>query len=70
MSEEEVSEAPDVEDAGLDDDATEGVEEGVDCVAEVESVPSRFAFAAVVLPEEGVGRTEEGLGLEEEGPQV
>jgi len=53
----EPSEVPGVEDAGFDDDAAEGVEEGVGCVVEVES--SRFA--AGVLPEEGVGTAEEGV---------
>jgi hypothetical protein len=57
----------------FDDDAAEGVEEGCVVGAEVDAgsdgsgVP--FTFAAA---EEDVGRTEDGLGREEEegGPQV
>jgi hypothetical protein len=68
-------------DAGFDEDAAAGVEEGFGCVvgAEVDAgsdgfpVPFRSAAGDVglsVLPEEGVGTTEDGFGLEEGGPQV
>jgi hypothetical protein len=60
-------------DAGFDEDAAAGVEEGFGCVVGAEVDAGRSAAGDVglsVLPEEGVGTTEEGFGLEEGGPQV